>query len=229
MDEPIHTGYRQLDRLLSDRPYGLRARSRVLVTGAPGVSKSTLLVVAAAAMSRHVPVLYATAEESKKSLATRARRLNVAETRDLHLLVCEDLVQLDKQVKRLRPTVLIIDSLQSMRVWRGVSRPDGVGDVSNTVSICRYASENAVAMNMAVMMTWHTTDHRAKNLHAMTPLFDVVLKLSAASPGSVLRRVEVVHGPATSKDKVALFRVRGDGLHASRRPPDGFVATSIVG
>ncbi len=53
----------------------------------PGVSKSTLLVAVAAAMSRHVPVLY------------------------VHLLVCEDLVQLDKQVKRLRPTVLIIDSL----------------------------------------------------------------------------------------------------------------------
>ena len=212
----LSTGLRQLDRLLG-RPHGLHVPSAadgstmvVAVAGDPGTGKSTLLLKAASGLSKHGVVLYVTAEETIDSVETRARRIGV--DKSVVLRDCLDLARVDQEVEKLDPMVLILDSVQSLRVWDGVveQRPS-VG----AVSVCRYAAQVSATRKIPVLLASHTTGRGViPNYSDMAPMLDVVLKL-VASPGDTLRRLQVVDDVSRHGRTIAdgTFEMRGDGLH----------------
>lgn len=207
----ISTGLRQLDRVLG-RPYGLRIPSVVVIAGDPGTGKTTLLQKAASEIGRHGPVLYATAEEQIDHMEARARRIG-ASTDGVQMRACADLVALDKELQQISPMVLIIDSMQTMQVWRGVDQLSWV----NQVSVGRYAAEASKKRKMAVLMVCHTAPWgrrgRIPRQSAMASMADVLLKLTA-TPGDTLRRLEVVdHYRIGKPPTMGTFEMRGDGLH----------------
>ena len=103
------TGMGELDRVLGG---GAVKGSLVLIGGAPGIGKSTLMLQICDNLCRFATVLYVSGEESERQIKLRAQRLNVAEE-GLHLLAETDLENMIDSVHHLQPDVLIVDSIQT--------------------------------------------------------------------------------------------------------------------
>lgn len=106
----FRTGMGELDRVLGG---GAVKGSLVLVGGAPGIGKSTLMLQICDSLCRFATVLYVSGEESERQIKLRAERLSVR-GEGLHLLAETNLENLVDAVHTLQPDVLIVDSIQTM-------------------------------------------------------------------------------------------------------------------
>ncbi|MEA4933367.1 MAG: DNA repair protein RadA [Lawsonibacter sp.] len=106
----FRTGMGELDRVLGG---GAVKGSLVLVGGAPGIGKSTLMLQICDNLCRFATVLYVSGEESERQIKLRAERLSVR-GEGLHLLAESNLENLVDAVHTLQPDVLIVDSIQTM-------------------------------------------------------------------------------------------------------------------
>ena len=104
------TGMAELDRVLGG---GAVKGSLVLVGGAPGIGKSTLMLQICGKLCEFAKVLYVSGEESQHQLKLRAQRLHV-ESRDLLVLSETGLGEMLEAVEQVRPDVLIVDSIQTL-------------------------------------------------------------------------------------------------------------------
>src|SRR6476646_9123093 len=137
----IPTGVPELDRVLGG---GLVPASLVLVGGEPGVGKSTLLLMALAAMSRERRALLVTGEESTAQVKLRAARLGGAE--QVEILAETELDTVCATLERERPDVCVIDSIQTLYSAGLGSAPGAVAQVREAASrLLRVAKESGVA------------------------------------------------------------------------------------
>ncbi len=104
------TGMAEFDRVLGG---GAVRGSLVLVGGAPGIGKSTLLLQMCGALSTEEKILYITGEESQRQLRLRADRLAV-EAENLYVLAETDLDKTIRAIDELAPALLIVDSVQTL-------------------------------------------------------------------------------------------------------------------
>ena len=114
------TGVGELDRVLGG---GAVRGSVVLVGGAPGVGKSTLLLQLCGLVGGSERVLYVTGEESRRQLKMRAQRLGVSEG-EIYVLAETQLAEIEAQIEAVQPTVVIVDSIQTMSIMR-LAKADG--------------------------------------------------------------------------------------------------------
>ena len=132
------TGLSELDRVLGG---GAVRGSLVLVGGAPGIGKSTLLLQICAYFSGE-KILYVSGEESQRQLKMRAMRLGV-NAPGLLVLSETDMDAVVRAVEECSPTVLIVDSVQTMYNPELSSAPGSVGQVKDcTMTIMRMAKSN---------------------------------------------------------------------------------------
>ena len=130
----MKTGMEELDRVLGG---GLVAGSVVLLSGEPGIGKSTLLLQISATVSRHARVLYVSGEESSGQLKLRADRLGVS-GESIHLLTETCLESVLGECEALSPNVIIVDSIQT--VWS-----EGTGSSPGSVTQVRAAAMAMIA------------------------------------------------------------------------------------
>ncbi len=105
-----HTGLSEFDRVLGG---GIVKGSVVLLSGDPGIGKSTILLQICQTLGEEETVLYASGEESPHQIKLRADRLGV--TSDNLLVMCEtDVEIITEQVNQKKPDIVIIDSIQTM-------------------------------------------------------------------------------------------------------------------
>ena len=133
------TGLGELDRVLGG---GAVRGSLVLVGGAPGVGKSTLLLQLCGMVGSTERILYVSGEESQRQLKMRAQRLGVDQD-SIYVLAETDMGAILSAIDDLRPTVLIIDSIQTMFDADTSSTPGSVSQVREcTMRIMRSAKDS---------------------------------------------------------------------------------------
>ncbi len=130
------TGMGELDRVLGG---GAVKGSLVLVGGAPGIGKSTLMLQICDNLCRFATVLYVSGEESERQIKLRAERLNV-KGEGLHLLAETNLEHLIDAAHILQPDVLIVDSIQTMYHGDVSASPGSVSQVKEcTMALTQLA------------------------------------------------------------------------------------------
>ena len=119
------TGLSELDRVLGG---GLVTGSVVLLSGEPGIGKSTLLMQISDVLGKSRKVLYVSGEESGGQLSLRAKRLGVAGDQ-LHILTETNLEQILSEADAVKPDVMILDSIQTIYSDKVSSAPGSVTQV----------------------------------------------------------------------------------------------------
>lgn len=132
----FNTGLHELDRVLGG---GAVRGSLVLVGGAPGIGKSTLLLQICGMIGQSEKILYITGEESQHQLKMRAMRLGV-DSGEIYVLAETDLMQVISAIETMKPDVVIIDSIQTMYDAEVASAPGSVTQVREcTMTLMRQA------------------------------------------------------------------------------------------
>ena len=135
------TGMQELDRVLGGG--GVRG-SLVLVGGAPGIGKSTLLLQICAYLSKTLKILYVSGEESEKQIKMRADRLQVASD-DLFILSETNLTEILEAVDAVKPDILIADSIQTLYQPENTSAPGSISQVKDcTMTLMQLAKNSGV-------------------------------------------------------------------------------------
>lgn len=132
------TGIGELDRVLGG---GAVKGSLVLVGGAPGIGKSTLLLQLCGLVEGEMKILYVTGEESERQLKMRAQRLGV-DNGQIYVLAETGLTEVLEAADELKPDIMIVDSIQTMFDPEVSSAPGSVSQVREcTMSIMRMTKE----------------------------------------------------------------------------------------
>ena len=218
----VETGIAGFDRVLGG---GLVPGSVVLVAGEPGVGKSTLLLQAAARRPDLGTVLYVSAEESARQVALRARRLGCV--RDNVMLLAEPAVEAVAAVaRRVRPALVIVDSVQTMYSERV---PAVSGSVTQVREVAGQLLELAKRGGPPVILVGHVTkEGLVAGPKALEHLVDAVLEFSGGSnhPHRILRSTKNRFGSAL---ELALFAMSDVGLEEIVSPSAVLLADRRAG
>lgn len=137
------TGMGELDRVLGG---GAVAGSLVLVGGAPGIGKSTLLLQICDNLCKERTVLYISGEESERQIKLRAVRLGVT-SEQLYLLSETRLTDIMQAVDTINPDILIVDSIQTLYNEENTSSPGSISQVKDcTMSLMQLSKSNGVTV-----------------------------------------------------------------------------------
>ncbi|MBO5918558.1 MAG: DNA repair protein RadA, partial [Oscillospiraceae bacterium] len=137
------TGMSEIDRVLGG---GAVRGSLVLLGGAPGIGKSTLMLQICQQMCRTSKVLYVSGEESERQIKLRAERLRV-QGDNLYLLAETNLESIIEAVHQLAPDVLIVDSIQTLYNGDLTTAPGSVGQVKDcTMALMQLAKGEGVSV-----------------------------------------------------------------------------------
>lgn len=214
----VKVGIPEFDRVLGE---GLVPGAVVLLGGEPGVGKSTLLLEAAArwaAQGRRT--LYITAEESASQVRLRADRTGALHP-ELYLAAESDLGAVLGHIEELAPTLLVIDSVQTVSTAETEGVPGGVTQIREvTGALVRVAK----ARHMAVVIVGHVTKEGAlAGPRTLEHLVDVVLSFEGDQHGTfrMVRATKNRYGPA---DEVGCFEMAADGIHEVPDPSGLFTS-----
>ncbi|SDP04055.1 DNA repair protein RadA/Sms [Actinopolyspora xinjiangensis] len=215
----VATGIGELDRVLGG---GIVPGAVVLLAGEPGVGKSTLLLETAyrwAAGGSGGRSLYVTGEESAGQVRLRAERTDSLHE-ELYLGAESDLAAVVGQVERLRPGLLIVDSIQTVQSAEAEGTPGGVTQVrAVTTALVALAKERG----LPVILVGHVTkDGAVAGPRVLEHLVDVVLQFEGDEHSTLrmLRGVKNRFGPA---DEVGCFEQGDDGIAEVPDPSGLFV------
>jgi DNA repair protein RadA/Sms len=212
--ERISTGISELDRVLGG---GLVPASIVLVSGDPGIGKSTLLLMALAAMSADHKTLLVTGEESAAQVKLRADRLGGAQ--DVHILAETNLEDVCATLESERPEVAVVDSVQTLYAPELGSAPGSVAQVREAAArLLRVAKEHRIA----VFLVGHVTKEGAiAGPRVLEHLVDCALHFEGDRyrEHRVLRAVKNRFG---STNELGVFEMTGEGLVGVADPSEVF-------
>jgi DNA repair protein RadA/Sms len=200
------TGVVELDRVLGD---GLVPGVVVLLAGEPGVGKSTLLLEVAARWARKGrTTLYVTGEESAAQVRLRAGRTN-AVADQLYLAAETDLGTVLGHIEEVQPSLMVLDSVQTIGTSEADGSPGGVTQVREVTSaLIRVAKQRG----MAVIIVGHVTkDGTVAGPRLLEHLVDVVLAFEGDrhSGFRMVRATKNRYGPA---DEVGCFEMVDSGI-----------------
>lgn len=208
----LSLGMTEVDRLLGG---GIVPGSLVLIGGEPGIGKSTL--------SLQIPLhckglktLYVTGEESAKQVKMRAERLG-GEDADC-LIFCETRIEdVIAEADRIRPDLMIVDSVQTMFTDSVESTPGSVSQIKEVAAaLLRFAKDSGVPV---ILIGHITKDGYIAGPKILEHIVDVVFQFEGDNRGSyrVLRSIKNRFG---STSELAVFEMTGTGLREVCNPSE---------
>ena len=211
------SGVPELDRVLGG---GLVPGAAILLAGEPGVGKSTLLLEVAAQTARYQRrTLYVTGEESASQVRLRADRTGGVHD-ELYLAAETDLGAVLTHIEQVRPTLLVVDSIQTI----GASGVDGVpGGVTQVKEVAAALIRVAKTRNITTVIVGHVTkDGSIAGPRVLEHVVDVVLHFEGdrESRFRMVRAMKNRFGPV---DEVGCFDLGAEGITAVTDPTGLFV------
>ena len=226
MAAPTHlqpTGSFEVDRVLGG---GIVPGSVVLLGGDPGIGKSTIALQMSHSCGDEVsPALYCTGEESLEQLALRARRLGCTGAR-VRLLVESDVDIVIATIEAERPSLVVVDSVQTLR---DAATPGPPGSVSQVRAAVLRMSEVAKTTGVPVLLVGHVTKEGAiAGPRTLEHMVDVVLYLEGERLGEhrMLRGIKNRFG---ATGEVGLLTMERDGMRDLAAPSRGMLDAASLG
>jgi DNA repair protein RadA/Sms len=219
----IPSGIAEFDRVLGG---GIVPGALVLLGGEPGIGKSTLLLQVAAHVARQVgPVLYCSGEESEHQIKLRGERLAV-DRAPLYLLAETCLERIFEEIERLKPSLVIVDSIQTIFSARFQSAPGSIGQVREVATHLLFAAKGR---NVPVVLVGHVTkDGNLAGPKALEHVVDTVLYFEGERHHAhrVVRAFKNRFGAAS---ELGVFEMTGTGLREVPNPSQLFLAERSIG
>ncbi len=207
----IKTGISELDRVLGG---GIVLGGVVLLSGEPGVGKSTMLLQLCGAISNEHTVLYVTGEESVRQVKLRASRLNVCQE-NIYLVAENDIDEICALIEKDKPDLVVIDSIQTMRCT-------DISSSSGTVSQVKESTSRLLAVakkqEIPMFIVGHVNkDGAIAGPKVMEHIVDTVLYFEGDKtlPYRILRAEKNRYG---STNELGMFDMTGKGLEEIKNP-----------
>jgi DNA repair protein RadA/Sms len=219
----ISSGIAEFDRVLGG---GIVPGALVLLGGEPGIGKSTLLLQVAAHVARNVgPVLYSSGEESEHQIKLRGERLAV-DRAPLYLLAETCLERILEEIERLKPSLVIVDSIQTIFSARFQSAPGSIGQVREVATHLLFAAKGK---NIPIVLVGHVTkDGNLAGPKALEHVVDTVLYFEGERHHAhrVVRAFKNRFGAAS---ELGVFEMTATGLREVPNPSQLFLAERSIG
>ena len=199
------TGMGELDRVLGG---GAVAGSLVLVGGAPGIGKSTLLLQICNSLCSGRRVLYVSGEESERQLKLRAQRLGV-NPEDLYILSETRLSDVVEATEEMKPDILIVDSIQTLYNENNESSPGSVSQVKDCTMTMMQLSKSE---GITVFVVGHINkDGNIAGPKVLEHMVDCVLYFEG-DPNTSYRLLRAVKNRFGSTNEIGVFEMMDVGL-----------------
>ncbi|MBS0627143.1 MAG: DNA repair protein RadA [Verrucomicrobia bacterium] len=213
----LATGFKEFDRVLGG---GIVRGSLTLIAGDPGIGKSTLLLqVAESASSQDKTVLYIAGEESVEQTALRAKRLGI-ESQKLFILSETQFTSIKAEVEKLKPDILIVDSIQILYKPEISSSPGSVSQVRELAMEFMHLSKK---LGIATFLVGHVTKSgEIAGPRVLEHIVDTVLEFEGDFHQGyrMLRAIKNRFGPT---EDIVLFQMGISGLVEVEDPSHVFL------
>ena len=214
----LSSGIGEFDRVLGG---GLVPGSLVLLGGEPGIGKSTLLLQAAANVARDVGVvLYSSGEESEHQIKSRGERLRVGDA-PLYLLAETCLERILEAMTQLRPSLVVVDSIQTVFSLKMQSAPGSIGQIREAATQLLFAAKG---QNVPTVLVGHVTkDGSLAGPKALEHVVDTVLYFEGERHHAH-RVVRAVKNRFGAVSELGVFEMTSSGLREVANPSRLFLA-----
>lgn len=202
----LSTGFQELDRVLGG---GMVPGSVAILSGEPGIGKSTLLLQVAGIMAkRNQTTLYVTGEESLEQIALRIDRLGVEDER-LLVLAETDVTAIGAVMEEVKPSLAVVDSIQAAYHPLLASSPGSVSQVRESAA---YLLRIAKRLGIALFLVGHVTKEGfLAGPKVLEHIVDAVLYLEGEA-NYTLRLVRATKNRFGPTGEVGVFQLSEDGL-----------------
>ena len=216
----LNTGFTELDRVLGG---GLVPGSLILLSGEPGIGKSTLVAQLAASPGSNLKVIYASGEESALQVKNRFDRLKCS-TANLKFISDTNAEKIVQAAKKHKPDLLIIDSIQTIYSSQVLSESGGISQIrAATAQFLELAKEN----DIAVILIGHITkDGQVAGPKSLEHIVDTVLLLESETSHnySLLRSTKNRFG---SVNELGVLEMTSVGFVEVKNPGAVFMLDNI--
>ena len=211
VEKRISTGNNEFDRVLGG---GIVLGSLVLISGDPGIGKSTILLQICEHLGKNLKVLYVSGEESANQIKMRANRLGVT-TDNLFILTQTDVSIVVEAIKNEKPDLVIVDSIQTM-VYEEVA--SSAGSVTQVRECTNIFMHTAKGLGIPIIVVGHVNkDGAIAGPKVLEHIVDTVLYFEGEKNYSyrILRGVKNRFG---STNEIGVFEMTGEGLKEVLNP-----------
>ncbi len=211
------TGMKELDRVLGG---GIVKGSLVLLSGDPGIGKSTLLLQICTHLGKKLKILYVSGEESYSQIKLRADRLRV-KTDNLFILCETDVQAICEHIRSSAPDIVIVDSIQTMNFTELNSSPGCVTQVRESSNMFM---RTAKSLSIPVIMVGHVNkDGNIAGPKVLEHIVDAVLYFEGERNLSfrILRAVKNRFG---STNEIGVFEMTEKGLSEVENPSEMLIS-----
>ena len=211
------TKYQEFDRVLGG---GLIKGEVVLITGSPGIGKSTFLLQLSEEYSRIGNVFYISGEESPRQIKQRAERINV-NSENLYILNDTSIEKIENIILKEKPRVVVVDSIQTLYSENISSIPGSVTQIrETTLKIIEIAKKNEISFYIVGHVT---KDGKLAGPKLLEHMVDAVLQIEGEE-NSYYRLVRSIKNRYGSTNEISIFDIKEDGISEVKNPSEFFIS-----